>query len=358
MRAAAGCAVLGLVAMLGTELRAQRVVGVVLGFDGEPVANAFVRVFDDRGEAASQLLTDAHGRFEIDSDTPRSVVEVALEAVIVERPVPAEASQLRIDFASERHFLVRGHLVDPGGHLRPSVEVRLLGEGRRGLAEATTDDKGAFAVHANVAVTAIVVDPAGWNVEFSQQIERDADLVLDLAVAHHRLFRLTGRVLDDAARPVAGATVATQAPSRATQRGRTAADGTFELWCSGEVTALHVHRDFAAFAVVEGHWRAEGAIDVRQAEHGFALVAGRAVDRDGHPFAGVEILALADRGAPAESGLRVATSKADGSFYARVRLQRPWLCARPRNGRPSPPVAWEPGAVVELAVPEARRRRR
>lgn len=335
---------------------AQEASGLVLGFDGQPVAGAVVMaraqspewqkqlLTDGNGRFAiaaagpltrwmapvvlartqapewhKQLLTDANGRFAIAAVGPLTRLTVQLEGVVRDIALTdGRAPAARVSFVGAPHTTLRGRILTPDGLGARNVDVLCRDGGGSTLVNVTTSDDGSFAVRLGEPAKELRVDPLGWQHVVDGPLANGEDQTLDVRLDGTRFFALQGRVIGTTG-PLADTEVKAQLQGGGIVTATSARDGRYTLWTDRPVAALLVpgadpmHRPgpFAAAAT---------AVDLDAREHGLVLVVGRVVDRNGEGAVATTLYGV-ERGGP-PTARRTADATTDGNGWFRMRLPR------------------------------------
>ena len=302
-----------------TLATAQEASGLVLGFDGKPVAGAVVVARAQSPEWHKQLLTDANGRFAIAAAGPLTQLTVQLEGVVRNVALTdGRAPAAQVSFVGAPHTTLRGRILTPDGLGARNVDVLCRDGGGSTLVNVTTSDDGSFAVRLGEPAKELRVDPLGWQHVVEGPLANGADQTIDVRLDGTRFFALQGRVIGTAG-PLADVAVRAQLQGGGFVTTTTLGDGRYRLWTDRPVTALDVlgvdamRRDgpFAAAAT---------AVDLDEKEHSLVLVVGRVVDGNGKG-AVTTVLYGVDRGGP-PAVRRTADGMTDSNGWFRLRLPR------------------------------------
>jgi RNA polymerase sigma factor (sigma-70 family) len=178
--------------------------------DGRPVPGARVRARSN-GRGVAALPADLAGRFELDLERPGDVWIDGVEGhelLQPDRPVDPTSGELRVEVASRGR--VRGRVLHRGLPVA-DVVVTASGPGQASVARATTDEGGVFDLRGLPSGRVVL---AAWS-ENLQASTRETT-PLDLAAREQRTdvllqlsadAQVSGRVVDQEARPLAGAVV-------------------------------------------------------------------------------------------------------------------------------------------------------
>lgn len=248
---------------------------------------------------------------------------VEREAATAAAPAPAQAS-------AKAPWRLTGLVLDVDARPVTGVAVAFTGFGLDSpLARATTATDGTFALTlAQVSGGHVEVDDTRWTAVYRAVLWGSRD-VGELTLVVAPTAAVTGIVVDDAGRPVAGASVhATgELPARARfarnlERAlegewvtTSAADGTFTLSRAPVLPGMQIHGSCAGHR--DAHADLTARTGVRLVLPAGAMLEGRVVDPDGQPVA-VALFA----------GDAATMSNADGRFRIDVtNLRSPWLIA-------------------------------
>jgi len=210
--------------------------------DGAPVAGAALRVFRLGGPNTVSFrgATDAAGEYRLDGlPRDRMVLEVVPERERcpgwIELEFGADRTLVK-DVAVESGIVVRGRVTDAtDGH---PLEGAVVGEGWTFRRSVRTDAAGEFELpgFGSEGVHDVHVRAEGYGRQLREKLAPAVEGVIEADFALAPARRATGRVIDSARTPIAGAYVAAVA-SEFTDDGqlaewpstRTGADGRFEL---------------------------------------------------------------------------------------------------------------------------------
>jgi protocatechuate 3,4-dioxygenase beta subunit len=338
--------------------------GSVKGRDGRPVSGAFVR-YEADGLETRWVETGADGAFRL-ADVPSrrgNVVADAGEGGFAERPVSPEAGRAPLALVLAPPTVLEGRTLDVAS-LKPVARVRLMvstGEAVR-LASSGTD--GRYVLRGlrpgEVTVRADESRHVGWA-RSGVSLARGETTRLDVLLT--RGAALSGRVVDEDGRPVAGAKLSVspgeQDPFSFVMRrlagdpgARIAsrADGTFSATrlAPGENQRLTVyHPDYekgvlGGIALSPGGTRTGAVVTLRRG----IVVTGTVKDDEGKPVAGAEVGVSASRVVrSSRGGMRMsvsfggiseitpARSGADGRFEVRGVPPGDWALTAKSPGR-------------------------
>lgn len=298
---------------------AQEASGLVLGFDGKPVAGAVVVARAQSPEWHKQLLTDGDGRFAITAVGPLTQLTVQLEGVVRNVALTdGNAREARVSFVGAPHTTLRGRILTPDGLGARNVDVLCRDGGGSTIVNVTTGDDGSFAVRLGQPAKELRVDPLGWQHVVPGPLANGADQTLDVRLDGTRFFALQGRVIGTTG-PLADTEVKAQLQGGGIVTATSGRDGRYTLWTDHPVAALLVrgadpmHRPgpFAAAAT---------AVDLEASEHGLVLVVGRVVDANGNGRAATALFGSDRAGRPAVE--RAVDGNTDGRGWFRLRLPR------------------------------------
>lgn len=319
-------------------LAAQSVVGRVSGLHGGPAVGATVSAFDRDGKVLTEVLVDGEGRFELFHSEPVARIVVQREAIWVGRAVPAgKCSGFDFDLSKERHWTMRGHLVDPEGTMAVGVDVLARDADGKALASVTTNAKGAFVLRSNQMVASLVAAPLGWRHVCAGPFDRSRGLAIDLRLHRDQYKLLHGRLLGLDGQPIAGARVTAKSKERrellVCAMALTKPDGTWRLWTTRDVVELT-----AVYAGEEwqrpGNWgqRTHGELVLDAKRDGIVRVRGTLLDRDGKPISHAVIYA-SNKKKLANRATGIAATNVHGNFVVSTRRATPFLIALNRRGK-------------------------
>lgn len=302
-----------------TLATAQEASGLVLGFDGKPVAGAVVVARAQSPEWHKQLLTDGNGRFAIAAAGPLTQLKVQLEGVVRDVALTdGRAPDAQVSFVGVPHTTLRGRILTPDGLGARNIDVLCRDGGGSTLVNVTTGDDGSFAVRLGQPAKELRVDPLGWQHVVGGPLANGQDQTIDVRLDGTRFFALQGRVIGTTG-PLADTEVKAQLQGGGIVTATSGRDGRYTLWTDRPVKALLVpgadpmHRagPFAAAAT---------AVDLEASEHGLVLVVGRVVDANGNGAANTALFGVDRAGRPADR--RIVDGHTDGRGWFRMRLPR------------------------------------
>jgi len=365
--------------------------GVVRKKDGRPAAKALVRW--EGGDAESRWVeTGVDGSFRL-ADLPKrrgTVVADGGEDGFAEAggAMPGSAEPLVLSLAPPA--ILEGRTLD-ASTLKPVSRVRLEVASGFGRFTARTGPDGRYRVRGlrpgSATVRAEEPRHVPWT-RHSVPVEKGATRTLDVLLT--RGATLSGRVVDEDGRPVAGAGVSLLSSSESSldaavrlwgeaSRLRTRPDGSFTATRlpPGENQRLSVqHPEFergtvGGISLVAGGTRSGVVVTIRRG----VVLTGRVSDPDGNPIAGAEVSAGRSFSVRSSSGgsltqvrvemmeaPRTARSGGDGAFELRglapgsvsVTVKAPGRATETvdpvlleRGARPDPvEIVLEPGATI------------
>ena len=297
-------------------IAAQTANGIVLGFDGKPVADAVVsaRIGDAR-TGGVDVPTDANGTFALECLAPITQLWVELAGAHVDvAVVEGQARAVHVTFAAVPHHALQGRIVLPDGAAAVGVEIRCQSPTGETLLSVATDANGEFRTLLGKTPRDIVVDPIGWG---HRAKVADGKVLVDLRQQRELFFAISGRVMDDQG-PMAASAVRASGDGRVVY-ARAGADGRYTLWANHPIELLEV---FGANPIRrKGPFTATAtAIDLDVREHGLVVVTGRVLAADGTPVRDALVFGVERDGPPAEHARAEGKSSPEGWF--RVRLPR------------------------------------
>lgn len=327
--------------------------GVVRKKDGRPAAKALVRW--EGGDAESRWVeTGVDGSFRL-ADLPKrrgTVVADGGEDGFAEAggAMPGSAEPLVLSLAPPA--ILEGRTLD-ASTLKPVSRVRLEVASGFGRFTARTGPDGRYRVRGlrpgSATVRAEEPRHVPWT-RHSVPVEKGATRTLDVLLT--RGATLSGRVVDEDGRPVAGAGVSLLSSSESSldaavrlwgeaSRLRTRPDGSFTATRlpPGENQRLSVqHPEFergtvGGISLVAGGTRSGVVVTIRRG----VVLTGRVSDPDGNPIAGAEVSA----------GRSFSVRSSSGGSLTRVRVE---MMEAPRTARSGGDGAFElrglaPGSV-------------
>lgn len=327
--------------------------GVVRKKDGRPAAKALVR-WEGSDAESRWVETGEDGSFRL-ADLPKrrgTVVADGGEDGFAEAggATPGSATPLILSLAPPA--ILEGRALD-ASTLKPVPRVRLEVASGSGRFTARTGSDGRYRVRGlrpgSATVRAEEPRHVPWT-RHSVPIEKGASRTLDVLLT--RGATLSGRVVDEDGRPVAGAGVSLLSSSESSldaavrlrgeaSRLRTRPDGSFTATRlpPGENQRLSVqHPEFergtvGGISLVAGGTRSGVVVTIRRG----VVLTGRVSDPDGNPIAGAEVSA----------GRSFSVRSSSGGSLTRVRVE---MMEAPRTARSGGDGAFElrglaPGGV-------------
>lgn len=314
-----------------TLATAQEASGLVLGFDGKPVAGAVVVAHAGSPEWQKQLLTDGNGRFAIAAAGPLTRLTVQVEGVVRDVALTdGRAPDARVSFVGVPHTTLRGRILTPDGLGARNVDVLCRDGGGSTLVNVTTGDDGSFAVRLGQPAKELRVDPLGWQHVVPGPLANGQDQTLDVRLDGTRFFALQGRVIGTTG-PLADTEVKAQLQGGGIVTATSGRDGRYTLWTDRPVAVLDVpgvdpmrrEGPFAAAAT---------AVDLEASEHGLVLVVGRVVDRNGEGAVATTLYGVERGGPPAVRRTADATTDSNGWFRMRLPRSQRFVYAHREGG--------------------------
>ncbi len=300
--------------------------GVVRRKDGRPAAQALVRWESDDAESR-WVETGEDGSFRL-ADLPKrrgTLVADGGEDGFAEAggATPGAAAPLVLSLAPPA--ILEGRTLD-ASTLKPvsRVRVEVASGAARLSARSGTDGRYRLRGLRPGSATVRAEEPrhvpwARWQVP----VEKGATRTLDILLT--RGATLSGRVVDEDGRPVAGAGVSllssSESPIAAALRSRTAAASRLRTRPDGSFTATRLppgenqrlvaqHPEFergtvGGISLVAGGTRSGVVVTI----HRGVVLTGRVADPDGNPIAGAEILAETSRAVRSSAGGSMARTR-------------------------------------------------
>jgi hypothetical protein len=345
------CRILLLLAFVSVSVSASataQVRGRVLGFDGKPAGAVMLNLLDKDGEYVADVESRSDGSFAFASEQSGVTVRAWLEGVVLTRPV--QQGRAEFDFKAAPYFTVRGNVVDPDGKPVAGLSLFCSAANDDCLASAVTDDKGGFRVRLNQTVDHLLVDPPGWRHRVAGPYAADAGVAVDPRL-EKQFFRLQGTLRDENRAPVAAAIVNVMDSKENVATAHTGADGHWTVWCNRPASRIWFQAG-AVEHVLAGGWPAAATVDLDWRSAGFVVLTGRALDADGRPVAGAQVIPLEERSIERHLPSPIAVTDADGRFRA---LAPPWarhLFAWVGERHLFADGPWAKDAAVELRPPK------
>lgn len=338
--------------------------GRVVDPDGEPVADASVRV-DFRPRTSGGFMafsgapqadqTDAEGSFRITDVMPGPVGLVAQApgwqaGTVADLDLKPGEEKRGVEIVLSPAAVLEGRVLSPSGRALPGAEVHLPPEGMRrsGYHRAGTDGDGRYVLDS--------LPPGQLTVEATHPDHGTARRQVELRVGDNSLditleggSEVSGRVIDETGAPVAGAQVILGTPDVfQVLRATTQSDGSFRL-------AAVADGSYLARAIKEGFAQAERVpvnvdgssvpgIELRLSRGG--VIVGRITGIELSELSRVQLLAWGGRGLAA--GGRV---EPDGSYRIDHVKEGEW---RVRAELPGTGLYAEGVARLEPGASEAR----
>ena len=239
--------------------KGKPVSGVVRHADGSPAVGAYVTAqaggsMDAMPYAGADVRTDAEGKFLFKALTPKSRLRVKLGALATSQPVDVNGGETNLSLVIEKviPITLHGRVLDAKGKgiagAEASVTV-MFGQFGLGSAPVTCDADGNYAIgRLRLGETySVEAHASGYgraqaavHLKSGEQNAQQAPLVLKRADSV-----VTGTVVDDAGKPLAGVEVNLFGQATHQQHMKTDANGGFEFAdiVEGETIRLSLSRD-------------------------------------------------------------------------------------------------------------------
>ena len=242
----------GKLTTLNVQLKDSHVIsGRVADSAGNAVQGVAVFAFDGSGAMANAAaVTDSDGQYTLGNDLATGRYTVVIPSLFSKGYAPASASvtvpaEDTVDFALEKSSTIGGRVVDAGGSPAAGATVFAISKDLNldetqlaqflaaGMATTKTDQDGRFVLDGGIGSGAYTVTASFGSVPVSSSVEVQAGSMANIVLDFGETITITGRVTDDAGKPLENAMVAPGFASTIAGAGlfaaRTDADGEYTM---------------------------------------------------------------------------------------------------------------------------------